>query len=170
LAEISSGYNDGLHKGRLRVRPAVLQHFRGFAAFSWGKGLKQSLLMGILGLTAFASPAFGSQDIDLGGLVINETRTFVGQEFFNAFIGLWQAYDPESVYTLVIQERPSAQTGSQITVICFGKPVYQRFISFNARRAAQTGEDAAGTVFRSVQGAQLDSMLGDPDLGRDELE
>lgn len=132
--------------------------------------MSRVLLVAILAAGSVLAPACRSDDINLGGLVIDETRTFAGQQFYKAFNALWQAYDPDSVYTLVIQERPSARTGSQITVVCYGKPMFQRFVSFNARKAADAGQDAAGTVFYAVQSAQLESMLGDPDFGSNEIE
>lgn len=109
-------------------------------------------------------------DIDVGGLLINQTRTLAGQEFYRAFTTVWQAYDPDSVYTLVVEEKAGLRNGSQIVVLAYDKPVYRSFINFNPRKAAERGQEAAGLVFGLVQGAQLDSLLGDPDLGAGELE
>lgn len=114
-------------------------------------------------------PAACAADIDTPGLLINETRTFAGRAFFDAFATIWQAYDPNSRYTLVVLERPSARNGSQVTVSYLGNPVFQRFIGFNARAAERAGRDASATTFNAVTAIELDRQIIDPDLGRDEL-
>ena len=127
----------------------------------------------LISLTVAASvlhaPVYAGQDIDTPGLLINETRTFAGQEFFTAFATVWQAYDPDSRYTLVIFERPSARSGSQITVNYLGNVIYRRFISFNAKQAHHAGELASADAFRAVMTVELDRTAIDPDLGTDEL-
>ena len=109
------------------------------------------------------------EDIDTPGLLLNETRTFAGQEFFSAFATVWQAYDPDSRYTLEIVERPSARSGSQITVMYLGSVVFRRFISFNAKKAHRAGELASGEVYSMVMTAELDRAFGDPDLAKQDL-
>lgn len=109
-------------------------------------------------------------DIEISGLLVNQTRTFAGQEFFSAFSSAWQVYDPNGRYTLVILERPSARTGSQITVSSGGNLLFQRFIGFNARVAGRAGRDASNQTYGALLAAELDRQLIDPDLGRDEIQ
>ena len=121
-------------------------------------------------LAAVCAPAWAGGDIDTPGLLINETRTFAGQEFFSAFAQSWQAYDPDSRYTLVILERPSARTGSQMTVTYGSGIVFQRFIGFNSAVARRVGAEASAGAFNAVMAAELDKQLPDPDLHGDELQ
>lgn len=124
-------------------------------------------------LSAIASvhglPAMAGADIDAPGLLINETRTFAGQEFFNAFAAVWQGYDPDGRFTLVINERPSARTGSQLTVTYGNTVVFRRFIGFNSAQARRAGDEASGAAFGAVMAAELDRQLPDPDLRGDDL-
>lgn len=108
-------------------------------------------------------------DPGLGGLLLNETRTFAGQAFYAAFVETWRALDPAGQYALVISERPSARSGSQITVRYGGEAVYRQFIHFSAERAARAGRNAPGPVFDHIASAEVDELFVNPDLAPDEF-
>lgn len=124
----------------------------------------------VLLLSLGLAPPLSAADIEVSGLLVNETRTFAGQEFFSAFSSAWQVYDPDGRHTLVIRERPSARTGSQISVSTGANLLFQRFIGFNARVAGRAGRDASGQAYNALLAAELDRQLIDPDLGRDEIQ
>lgn len=128
--------------------------------WGWGIGV-------LLGLSS--SLPLSAADIDIPGLLLNETRTFAGNQFFTAFASAWQAYDPNGVYTLVMRERPTGRTVSQISVLRNGVVMFQRYIGINARAAERAGRDASAAVFQSLMSAELDRQLVDPDLGADEF-
>jgi len=128
--------------------------------WGWGIGL-------VLGLSM--SRPLPAADIDIPGLLLNETRTFAGNQFFTAFASAWQAYDPNGVYTLVMRERPTGRTVSQISVLRNGVVMFQRYIGINARAAERAGRDASAAVFQSLMSSELDRQLVDPDLGADEF-
>lgn len=128
--------------------------------WGWGIGV-------LLGLSS--SLPLSAADIDIPGLLLNETRTFAGNQFFTAFASAWQAYDPNGVYTLVMRERPTGRTVSQISVLRNGVVMFQRYIGINARVAERAGRDASAAVFQSLMSAELDRQLVDPDLGADEF-
>ncbi len=121
----------------------------------------------LLGLSMAASVR--AADIELPGLLLNETRTFAGTQFFTAFATAWQAYDPEGVHTLVMKERPTGRTVSQITVNQGNTVLFQRYIGISARAAERAGRDASAVVFQSLMAAELDRQIVDPDLGTDEI-
>ncbi|SEQ14412.1 curli production assembly/transport component CsgE [Solimonas aquatica] len=108
-------------------------------------------------------------DIEVPGLLANETRTFAGREFYDSFATVWQAYDPDGRFSLTINEKPAARLGSLVTVLFNGQVVFQRFISFNARMARAVGADASGRVYSAVMSAQLNDMLKDSELLGDGL-
>ncbi|WP_162932508.1 CsgE family curli-type amyloid fiber assembly protein [Solimonas sp. K1W22B-7] len=129
-----------------------------------GKGLLAALLCAGLLL----SPAQAA-DIDIPGVLTNETRTFAGREFYDAFVESWQALDPDGQYGLVVSEKPAARLGCQMSVSYRGSLLYQRFIGFNGRVARAAALDAARRVHQSVMASELDSMAGDSELRGDGL-
>ena len=160
----------------LQYSAARLRAFRSIKSVhgrgATGGGGVQRLRLILICMCMAAAPVAtrAGEDIDTPGLLVNQTRTFAGQEFFSAFAEQWQGYDPDSRYSIVITERPSARTGSQITVTYIGAVVYQRFISFNATFARHAGQEATMVAFNAVTAAELDRQLPDPDLGVDEVQ
>lgn len=111
-----------------------------------------------------------SAEVELKGLLLNQTRTFAGQAFYKAFVDAWLTIDPDNAYTLVISERPSARNGSQITVKYADQVVYQQFIHFNASRAQRAGQAAPAAVYDKVVSADVEELFTNPDLAHDEIK
>lgn len=109
-------------------------------------------------------------EIELHGLLLNQTRTFAGQAFYKAFVDSWLTLDPDNTYSLVITERPSARNGSQITVKYADQVVYQQFIHFNASRAQRAGQAAPAVVYDKVVSADVEELFTNPDLAKDEIK
>lgn len=122
----------------------------------------------LAGLT-LSSAGWSADDIEVPGFLYNQTRTFAGQEFFLAFSSAWQNIDVDSRFSLTINERPSARSGSLLTVTYNGTVVFQRFVGFNTVLARRMGNEATGRVYSAVMTAELDRMLGDDDLVGDGL-
>lgn len=131
-------------------------------AMKWGWGI--GLILGLL-----LSAPLRASDIDIPGLLLNETRTFAGNQFFTAFASAWQAYDPNGIYSLVMRERPTGRTVSQISVLRDGVVLFQRYIGISARAAERAGRDASAAVYQSLMTSELERQLVDPDLGADEF-
>lgn len=111
-----------------------------------------------------------SAEVELRGLLLNQTRTFAGQAFYRAFVDGWLALDSDNSYSLVIVERPSARNGSQITVKYAEQVVYQQFIHFNANRAQRAGQNAPASVYNKVVAADVEEIFSNPDLANDEIK
>jgi curli production assembly/transport component CsgE len=122
----------------------------------------------LLLVCGFMMPAHA--EVELQGLLLNQTRTFAGQLFYTAFVESWQTLDPESRYTLVISERPSARTGSQITVKYGEQVVYQQILQFNTARAQRAGQLAPAQVFDRVVSTEVEEMFTNPDMANDEIK
>lgn len=54
--------------------------------------------------------------LEINGLVVDETITKVGRDFYELFYGLWEAPMSNVSYTLIIRERPMTGFGSQIAL------------------------------------------------------
>ncbi len=69
-----------------------------------------------------------SEDIGLGGLVVDETFSKVGHDFYDFFYSNWESPKNVKDYTITISEKPLPQLGAQITIKVNDTPVFQRFI------------------------------------------
>lgn len=56
------------------------------------------------------------QRLEIDGLVVDETQTKVGRDFYDVFYRLWQAPQDAFNFTVTVKERPSRGRGSIIVV------------------------------------------------------
>jgi curli production assembly/transport component CsgE len=105
-----------------------------------------------------------------GGVVINETVTVAGQDFYQQFVAAWRDRDLSDRFSIVIHERPSARLGSQIWVEAAQRRLFQAFLP-TARAAVKTlSEQAVDVAYQQVTEAEVERLLfRDADLGADEL-
>ena len=104
------------------------------------------------------------------GVVVNQTITLVGQDFYQAFVAAWRDKPEAERYALTISERPSAQLGSQVWVEFARRRVYQAVLPPARARIAGIGEAAAEATYQAVVQADVQRLLfRDPDLGADEI-
>jgi curli production assembly/transport component CsgE len=121
------------------------------------------------GCWVLAAEGLHAADIEIPGLIANETRTPAGREFFDAFLSSWQSLDPDGKWSLVINEKPAARGGSLVTISLGGSAIFQRFVSYNMRLARANGSDASVRVYSQVMSAELDRFMGDSELIGDGL-
>jgi len=69
-----------------------------------------------------------SEDFGLGGLVVDETFSKIGHDFYDLFYSNWESPKNVKDYTITISEKPLPQLGTQITIKVNDTPVFQRFI------------------------------------------
>lgn len=144
------------------------------------------LLILVIGLTAaLASPAshaqpegastalggYTRQSDPYAGLVADSTVSFIGQEFYRAFMMTWRELGMTERYSLSIHERPSARWGSLVWIEFANRRVFSMFLSPGRRDAvALAGGDAARLAYQNVVDADLQRLLfKDPDLAPDEF-
>ena len=104
------------------------------------------------------------------GLVLDETVTVLGHEFFSAYADAWRELDGDQRYSVTVSEVPTARFGSTIRVQAQGRMVYQSLLRPNRQAAREVAQGVAGDVFQSLIRAEADQALfRDPDLGPEEL-
>ena len=69
-----------------------------------------------------------NEDIGLGGLVVDETFSKIGHDFYNFFYSNWGSPKNVNDYTITISEKPLPELGARITIKINDTPVFQRFI------------------------------------------
>jgi curli production assembly/transport component CsgE len=105
-----------------------------------------------------------------GGLVLDETVTVLGREFFVAYADAWRELDSGQRYSVTIREIPTARFGSSIRVQARGRTVYQSLLRPNRQAARELAPNVAGDIFNSlIQAEAEEALFRDPDLGPEEL-
>lgn len=109
-----------------------------------------------------------SADVELPGVLINQTRSVAGQAFYSGFYQYWQARDPEGIYSLVINEKPMPQSvGSSLMSVMYDDTVvFRRAIIFNNSKAEKAGQDATEYVFSRVVQVEADREIKNPDMAQ----
>jgi curli production assembly/transport component CsgE len=104
------------------------------------------------------------------GVVVNETVTLLGNDFYRAFVAAWRDKPLSERYAITIGERPSVRWGTQVWVEFNRRRVYQSFLPPARARVAGIAEQAAEVAYQNVVQSEAQRLLfRDPDLGPDEL-
>lgn len=106
----------------------------------------------------------------LRGIVINRTMTVMGWDFYRNFTQVWQALYPDSLDTMTITERPTAQFGSEIWISYLDQTIYHTFLSPARSRARDESRNAVEVVHNNIEiiDAQR-KFVQDADLGPEEM-
>jgi len=120
-----------------------------------------------------ASEAVGSQKIlndPYSGIVVNQTITVAGQDFFQYFIAAWRDKDMVDKFEISISERPSARFGSQIWINYGQRRIFQTFLPAARSSIKPISLAAADAVYEGIVQTDVQRLLfRDPDLGADEF-
>jgi curli production assembly/transport component CsgE len=104
------------------------------------------------------------------GVVVNQTITMAGHDFFQAFVAAWRDKPDTEKYTLTVVERPSVRLGTQVWVEFSRRRVFQAALPPARARIAGIGEAAADLAYQNVVESEIQKQLfRDPDLGPDEI-
>jgi curli production assembly/transport component CsgE len=110
------------------------------------------------------------QDLD-AGVVVNQTLTMVGQDFYQSFVAAWRDKPLSERYSVSVHEWPSARLGSQVWVEYANRRVFQTFLPPARARLRQAAQEAVEVVYQNIVEADvLNLLFRDPDLGPDELK
>lgn len=104
------------------------------------------------------------------GIVIDQTITRPGKEFYQLFAANWQDQPLADRYTISVREQPSARFGSQVYIVFGNRRIFQGQISPNRNQIRVLSEAAVGMAYRAVTEGEMQRLLfKDPDLGQDEI-
>jgi curli production assembly/transport component CsgE len=119
---------------------------------------------------AAASPPSSPLLESYGGIVVNQTVTVAGQEFFQCFVAAWRDRDSSERYAISVTERPSARWGSQIWIEFAQRRIFQAPLPTARAGIRALSEQATEVVTQMVADMEVERLLfREPDLGRDEL-
>jgi curli production assembly/transport component CsgE len=95
--------------------------------------------------------------LEIGGLIINETISKIGDQFFNEFYQHWEAPENTPNFMLKITEKPLPSLGTMVTVQIDNNPVFRarlqprlRVIEEQAKRALRISYQMLNRRFQST--------------------
>lgn len=102
-------------------------------------------------------------------LIVNQTYTSGGLEFYRRFTDYWREKADGDRYTLVVVERPSRRYGNQVLVSLAQRPVFVAPLPMKFEAIRSTTLDAVEQVYAAAVASNLRFLdQADPDLGRDD--
>jgi curli production assembly/transport component CsgE len=111
------------------------------------------------------------EDTD-SGVVVNQTMTVAGQDFYQYFMQAWREKEDSERHTLAVRERPSARWGSEVWIDYAQEQVFRGRLPSSRSVLQQLGNEAAEISYRNVLQAnarreQKNDSAGD--IGVDEF-
>lgn len=107
---------------------------------------------------------------EIGGTLINQTKTSIGQRFFQAISEVHIAQQQLQHLNFVVHERSSARWGSLVWINNGQKEVYRRFLSPAQRDFSNVAKHAYQTISDYTSHFELQKLLGDHfDIDKDEF-
>lgn len=106
-------------------------------------------------------------EIEVPGLVTDNTITRVGHDFYREFTDHWEEEYPGSI---TINERPSARWGSWITIKVNQDLLYQTFLFPSKNDFDKQVNVALASVYEALQKRAINkALLNTGDLTKDEF-
>lgn len=118
------------------------------------------------------SPAEGRKSLQeqYGGVVIDNTITVAGQDFFRSFSFFWREKPLNERYAVSIHERPSARLGNQVWIEHNNTRVYQTVLPTLRAQINLIADIAAADTYQTISDLEVQRLLfKDADLGADEF-
>lgn len=120
-------------------------------------------------LVQAADAAKATQDPS-SGVVLNQTVTVGGQDFFRHFSSAWRDSPLSERVIVIVREQPSARLGNLVWIEYSQKKVFQANLPPSREYIKKLGNDAASVVQEAVVSAEVEqATLVDIDLAKEEI-
>lgn len=104
------------------------------------------------------------------GVVVNQTITVIGQDFYRHFATAWADKEANERYNLTVREQPNARRGSLVWVEYAQKRVFSANLPHSRSQVQPLSEDAAQVAYDTIVEADVQRLLfQDRDLAPDEI-
>lgn len=126
---------------------------------------------------ASIQPELRAQDLNgrsveeaYGGVVVGQTVTVTGQDFYQYFVARWRDQPSSERYTISVHERPSARLGNLVWVEYERMRLFQTILPVSRSQIRPVGEQAAEITWQRLMELELERALyNDADLAKDEF-
>jgi curli production assembly/transport component CsgE len=111
-----------------------------------------------------------SAEEGINGLIIDNTLTIIGRDFYEYFSRYWSDQGLMDNYNLAVCEQPTARFGSRITVEWYGRELFQVFLTPTRSNIELSAKQAALAISRYFKMVEIQKLLFfNPDLAPDEF-
>jgi curli production assembly/transport component CsgE len=102
---------------------------------------------------ADASPASGAagDGVSIGGLVINDTRTTIGRDFYDVFYGRWETPEGAENVMIRVYEQPRPNVGTRLLVDVEDQTVFRANLRPRFQQIKKAARRALARAVRYVQ-------------------
>ena len=105
-----------------------------------------------------------SDDIEIGGLIIDETRSKIGRDFYELFYGKWVEPNDSDAFSVIIKELPTRGRAARIAVEVDGTVVVERIVQPRQEIIEALAQQSVNIVQRHLsQKKQLNKELESSD-------
>lgn len=106
----------------------------------------------------------------VSGLMVDDTVTFIGRQFYDAFAFAWLDQGIDDGRNLSVREQPTARSGSRVWVEYNRQNLFQVFLPPIRANIEDTAARAAAVVARRFKTLEVErALLQNPDLAPDEF-
>lgn len=84
-----------------------------------------------------------SSEVTIGGFVMNETRSVIGRDFYDAFYDHWDAPKEATNFMVRVDEQPVPRFGTRVIVRVEDTEVFQSHLKPRARKIEKAARQAA---------------------------
>ena len=123
------------------------------------------------------NPPLPSEDLDgrtveeaYGGVVVGQTVTVAGQDFYQYFVALWRDKPSNEKYSITVRERPSARLGNLVWVEYERQTLFQTLLPVSRSQIKPVSEQAVEIAWQRMIELDIERRLfSDADLAKDEF-
>lgn len=91
------------------------------------------------------------EGLGLGGMVLDETRSKMGSNFYSIFYNHWEAPENAQTFTLTIREQPVPSRGTMIMIELDDQPIFRHRLEPRYYKTEQAAKQAAQICRRRLQ-------------------
>ena len=123
------------------------------------------------------NPELRAQDLNgrtveeaYGGVVVGQTVTVAGQDFYQYFVALWRDRPGNEKYSITLHERPSARLGNLVWIEYERLMLFQTILPFSRSQIRPISEQAVDVAWQRLMELEIERKLfNDADLAKDEF-
>jgi hypothetical protein len=105
----------------------------------------------------------------ISGMVVNNTISATGQQFFQLFTQTWRENADSENYSLTVSETTSRQRGTQVFIYMGSKLLFTSGVSPKFSLLKPVVDQAIDSISTRLISDAMESVSTDPDLAQDEL-